>query len=94
MEQVEKLRPSLPALEELHLMGNMISSIMVMFYFLVLSPVLVQLLQVGYSMDMLVKRSLSRRYFEILCVQFVNCEHFLCSQHHPQRTKHLILCGF
>lgn len=51
MEQVEELRRFLPDIEELHLMGNMISAITVMFYFVV--PMLAQLPQVGYSLDML-----------------------------------------
>lgn len=46
MEQVEILRRSLPGLEELHLMGNMISALTVMVYFVVSMVTLLP--QVGY----------------------------------------------
>jgi hypothetical protein len=52
--QVEILRRSLPGIEELHLMGNMISTITVMFYFV--ASMVTLLLQVGYSLKTLGNR--------------------------------------
>jgi len=54
LEQVEILRRSLPGIEELHLMGNMISTITVMFYFV--ASMVTLLLQVGYSLKTLGNR--------------------------------------